>query len=209
MFHHQPTASHLLASFTLCVALGACDSERGSTPPQEETPAAQHTARRASADPAVTADPAETRAALRSLYSARHTKDLPSRESIEAHPEGEDAVRWLAQHDDAMAVRARALASLQMFPNDDSEAVLREAIGTPDNPATIRSAALRALKGWDLSQREDLRSLAISGLSSEDIPVAAAAAQVLANVPEASEALEQRLSESPPPAVERAIRDAL
>lgn len=200
----------VLASLSLCVALSACDGERSSTPPEEEAPAQQEP--RAAAAPrvaATTPDPAEARDALRSLYSARHTKDLPSRETIEAHSDGEDSVRWLAQHDDSMAVRARALASLQMFPNDASEAVVRGVLSASDSSATIKSAAVRALQGWDLSGRADLRALAISGLESKEIPAAAAAAQVLAKVPEATEALERRLSESPPPAVERAIRDAL
>lgn len=206
-------ASPLLVSFSLCVAVTACDSERGSTPPQEEAPpvaqrsdAVPSTPKESSPD---AADPVEARAALRSLYSARHTQDLPTRETIEAHPGGEDAVRWLAQHDDAVVVRVRALASLEMFPNDASEAVVREVLTASDISPTIKAAALRALKGWDLSQREDLRTLAITGLQSDKIPVAAASAQVLANVPEATEALEKRLSESPPPAVERAIRTSL
>ncbi len=205
----------LLASSSLCITLAACDAERGSTPPQDGAPVQQRRAE----TPASTeeegnlgseaVDPAEARAALRSLYSARHIEDLPSRKTIEAHPGGEDAVRWLAQHDDAAVVRARALASLEMFPNEASEAVVRDALSSSDTSATIKSAAVRALQGWDLSQRADLRTLAIEGLQSSDVPVATAAAQVLADVPEATDALQETLATSPPPAVDRAIRNAL
>ncbi len=211
----QSTVLVPLASFSLCIALAACDAERGSTPPEDEAPAQQRLGdtpppnSEAQSSERRVPEPTGTRAALRSLYTARHIEDLPSRESIEAHPGGEDAVRWIAQHDDAMAVRARALASLQLFPNAASEAVIREVLSASDNAATIRSAAVRALQGWDLSHRADLRALAVDGLKSEDVPVATAAAQVLANVPEATDELQHKLTESPPPAVERAVRLAL
>ncbi len=215
----QRIASPVLVALSLWMT-GACDNERGSTPPPTPTPTP--TARSAEPQPresppaaqpspdlgSATATREEIRATLRSLYRARHVEDLPSRQVIESHPGGEAAVRWLAEHDDTMVVRARALASLHMFPNAESERVLRSVLTTGHGHRTLRSAALRALKGWDLSQRDDLRALAIDGLQSDEVPVAIAAAQVLADVPEASSALQRRLSQKPPPALERAIRSS-
>ncbi len=192
----------VLALLTSCCAFAACDSERSSTPPQP-SPAVEQNQR------VQPTSEAETRAALRSLYGARHTADLPTRETIQAHVGGEDAVRWLATHDDTMMVRARALASLRMFPNADSEEVVRSVLTAPTSHRALRSAALRALQGWDLSQRDDLRALVITGLQSDEVPVAIAAAHALAGVPEATTALQHRLSEQPQPAVQRAIEESL
>lgn len=117
-------------------------------------------------------------------------------------------MRCLAQHDNSMAVRVRALASLHMFLGSASEALVRGTLASSSTSRTLKAAGFAALAGWDLTAREDLRALASAERQNTDIPIAIAAVQVLANAPEAAEALETRLSETPPAAVKQATRDA-
>ena len=143
--------------------------------------------------PALRGAPREhTRTVVASMLRAHHPEDLPSRAAIEAHPGGVDALRWLAEHHGLQGVRARALLALGMFPEDESATVLRRVLSDPESSPGLRAASTRALAGWDLSARAELRALAVESLHSDALAVAVAGAEVLREVPEVQDVLAVR-----------------
>ena len=62
-------------------------------------------------------------AAIRSLLMAHHTEDLPTKEALLAHEDPAGALRWLADHDELVVVRARAEELLLLF---------EEPVGAPE-----------------------------------------------------------------------------
>ncbi|MEM6291353.1 MAG: hypothetical protein AAGA54_08820 [Myxococcota bacterium] len=107
-----------------------------------------------------------------------------------------------------MLVRSRALASLKMFPSAGSEFILGNVLAN-DNPGWAKAAAIDGLQGWDLSERDDLRTLVVDALHDDDARTAATAARVLGPVPEARDELQRRLDESVDPIVAEEIRNWL
>ncbi len=152
------------------------------------------------------ADGERTRAAIAVMLRAHHAEDLPTRASIEAHPGGAEALRWVAEHHALQGVRARGLLALSFFPDDASLAVVRAVLADPGASPSLRAASTRALSGWDLSERSDLRALAVESLYSDNLSVAVAGAVVLRGVPEARAALHARDTVSTPSALRRQLR---
>ena len=119
---------------------------------------------------------------LRPLLMARHAKDLPSPRSSARHDDAAAGLRWLAEHDDLVVVRARALLLLRHFPDADTEVLLLRQLDDADSHQQLRAAAVRALSGFDLDARADLRAKAAAAVKSPDLPVAVSAARVLRDV---------------------------
>ena len=143
------------------------------------------------------------------LLAARHDGDLPTRETLDAHPDGQEALAWLAAHAEALLTRARALEALALYPTDGHrELLLGYATGTAHSK--VRAAAVRALGSWDLDEDAALRERIVALLSDAEVPVAIAAAQSLAGVAAARPALEAVVaSEGRPAVVVRAAEASL
>lgn len=175
-----------------------------------------------SADPAETADPADapapyvdeigpppSAAPIAELLAARHAGDLPSREALDAHPDAQAALAWLAGNAEALITRARALEALALYPSDNSREVLLT-VATGTGHSKLRSAAARALGTWDLNADVGLRDALVGLLSDPEVPVAVASAKSLAGVAAARPALEAVVAaEGTPSAVLQAAEAAL
>lgn len=192
-----------LSFFALFVS--GCDA-------QEETSVASDVVEpRAAAVAPVSANPTlsaeETRRALAGQLRAHHTSDLPTPERLAAQPGAADALRWLAEHHELRVVRVRAVALLGAFPDPESEALVRRVLADGATPVSLRAAATRALAGWDLAARTDLQALARASLQSAEVAVAVAGAEVLVDVPGASDAVDQRRTKAGNPAALQRILD--
>ncbi len=79
---------------------------------------------------------------------ARHARDLPR--PAELRSEADLArLRWLAEHDRRMVVRARALLSLVGDRAVSTRALVLRVLDS-GAPAMVRAAALRATTGWSI-----------------------------------------------------------
>lgn len=103
--------------------------------------------------------PAGTQA-LAARLRARHVRDLPRAESLRA-PLDLARLRWLAEHDRWLVVRARALLLLATDGAPETHALVLRVLDSTQ-PAIVRAAALRATEAWPLDRglRDRLRRLA-------------------------------------------------
>jgi hypothetical protein len=147
---------------------------------------------------------------LRPLLLARHAKDLPDRATLQAHANPEGTLMWLADNDDRVVVRERALLLLGHFASPSSQAFLVAAARDPSRDPKLQAAAVAGLAKYDLEDREDLREVVAAQLEHRDLRVGYAAVQALRDVPSAAADLE-RASKNPDLAeqVRRAAKDAL
>ncbi len=216
-----PTLLSLVAALFLLTAEQCPGPAPADSGPAPETPAAE--ARTAPATPApatpatggeqVVEEPAEgapaSAAALSELLGARHAEDAPTREVLDAHPDAEQALIWLAANAEALLIRARALEALGLYPSDANRTLLL-GYATGDAHSKVRAAAVRALSGWPLDEDGPLVEQLTSLLTDPEVPVAIAAAKGLGGVAAARPALEAVVAaEGTPAAVVRAAEAAL
>jgi hypothetical protein len=147
---------------------------------------------------------------LRPLLLARHAKDLPDRATLQAHANPEGTLMWLADHDERVVVRERALLLLGHFDSPSSQAFLVAATRDPSRDSKLQAAAVAGLANYDLEAREDLREVVASQLEHPDVRVGYAAVQALRDVPSAAAALERASNNADlAEQVRRAAQDAL
>lgn len=200
------------------LCLTACEKKNAPQPPEASAPRAVEAdpsgAAVAPATPASSDEaPADAQAAaaeIRPLLLAHHQDDLPTRTTLDAHPGAPDGLRWLANNDGTMIVKVRALLLLRLYPDESSEKVVLALASDPGQHRKLRAAAVTALAGWDLNEREDLRLVALAAVQSTDVSVAVAGARVLTDVQPARSALQAQLDTGAlPPAVEKAVLESL
>jgi hypothetical protein len=133
---------------------------------------------------------------LRPLLFARHPRDLPDRDTLAAHPNAEATLIHLADNDDRMIVRERALLLLGHFATSSAEEFLTAAASEPERDPRLRAAAIAGLGKYDLEGRADLREAVIAQLEHADLRVGFAAVQALRDVPSAAAAL-KRAADNP------------
>ena len=127
---------------------------------------------------------------IRPLLQARHAEDLPDRAALEQHPDPEAALRWLAEHDELMLVRARSLDLLGLWDTDDNAAFLLAMATDTERHVKLRTAAILGLKRTELSTRNDVVE-ALFAIAADTEPRAAVeAVGALAPVASARPALE-------------------
>ena len=191
------------------LCLTACEKKNAPQPPEASAPRAVEAdpsgAAVAPATPASSDEaPADAQAAaaeIRPLLLAHHQDDLPTRTTLDAHPGAPDGLRWLANNDGTMIVKVRALLLLRLYPDESSEKVVLALASDPGQHRKLRAAAVTALAGWDLNEREDLRLVALAAVQSTD---------VLTDVQPARSALQAQLDTGAlPPAVEKAVLESL
>jgi len=146
----------------------------------------------------------EEYAGLRSTLMARHTEDLPSRKSLQKQPKGQDGLRWLAQNDESLLVRARALTLLGLFPSSSNQSLLLKTMEDGSSHPKLRSAAIQGLAGWDLNQEEALRNRIAKVLYDANTRVALETITVLQKYPSARPDLKRLAGD---PNVPRVIRE--
>ena len=122
----------------------------------------------------------------RALLSARHTDDLPAASALSAAG-GAEALTWLAQNDDSLVVRERALTALA--EQEGGSATCEAELANPSHDKLV-AAALRCLAGTE-SELGAERARAL--LDSSDPRVGLAAADLLLARPAEREALEARV----------------
>ncbi len=114
------------------------------------------------------------------LLLARHTEDLPSRATLNQTRGARAALLWIAQNDPRLIVQGRALEALSLWPDDSSLRYLLSAAQETKSPPKIRASAWRALAAWDLEEHAELKAAATAAAMDPSVPVAYAAAQLLA-----------------------------
>lgn len=179
----------------LVIALGCAKQVPAATP--TEPPATTQPA----PEPASAAEP---HAQLRGLLQAHHPDDLPDQEALDAHgaPEG---LRWLAENDDLLVIRERALLLLRHYDDDASQS-LCAGVFDSDAHAKLRAAAIRCLGGSDLTTDDTLRNKLLAAVRDADPRVGVAAVDVLAEVPAAGSGLRAALDD---PALTDPVRSRL
>jgi len=129
-------------------------------------------------------------ASIRPLLQARHAADLPGRAALEQHPDPEAALRWLADHDELMLVRARSLDLLGLWDTDENAAFLLAVATDTERHVKLRTAAILGLKRTELSTRNEVVE-ALFAIAADTEPRAAVEAiGALAPVASARPALE-------------------
>ena len=113
--------------------------------------------------------------------AVRHTSDLPGAEELRKVEGADLALVWVANHADAMVVRARALALLRHVPTVAARTELTAHVGSPDKHPVLRAGAVRGLAPF--LGRDDVVELLTGALRDTDPRVAHAAAEVLATAP--------------------------
>lgn len=138
-----------------------------------------------------TAVPAEHEK-LHSLLTARHPEDLPDHDALVANGAPAGLV-WIANNDEMVMMRERALLLLRTFPSDN--ATCRQVFGSDQQPK-LRAAAIRCLAGADLMGDATLRNQLLAAVRDADPRVGTAAVQVLAEVPAAQSGLKAALDDA-------------
>jgi hypothetical protein len=113
---------------------------------------------------------------LRGLLWARHDRDLPDHTVLVRHG-GVAPLGWLAEHDDHLIVRTRALLALGTFPDPEDRAVCRRGVFDAPHPK-LRAAAITCLHPGDLVT-PDLLAAVERATQADDPRVAHAAVELL------------------------------
>ena len=129
-------------------------------------------------------------ASLRPLLLAEHPADLPNRKGLEAHPEAQTALRWMADNDALMLVRARSLDLLGLWDTEENAAFLATRAGDGALHVKQRTAAILGLSRMNLNQRTEAREALIGIAEGAEAACAVEAVGALAGVGTAREALE-------------------
>lgn len=115
---------------------------------------------------------------LRSLLLARHTADLPDRDTLIAHG-APSALRELADTDPHLVVRERALLALSHFNDEATVSFCRDRFRTSDQDK-LRAAAIGCSSpGSDEGFQEEL----LAALQDDDARVGLAALDALRQLP--------------------------
>ncbi len=125
----------------------AASAAPGATPTGTLTPTTPAPAPVASSDPE-----AARWSKLAERLSAHDTEDLPDHDTLAAFPDAAEGLLWLATHDDALFVRARALDAIGVLGAPDAADVLAKALADGTQASSVRVAAvigLGRLKGRD------------------------------------------------------------
>ncbi|MEM7155256.1 MAG: hypothetical protein AAF799_20575 [Myxococcota bacterium] len=207
----QPRIFIIALGMGLC--LTGCEKQNAPQPPEATAPRTSEASPSPDAKAPADATVADAQAAaeeIRPLLLAHHQDDLPSRTTLDAHPGAPEGLRWLANNDGTMIVKVRALLLLQLYPDESSEQVVLALASDPAQHRKLRAAAVTALSGWDLSERQDLREVALAAVQSTDVSVAVAGAQALTDVTPARVALQAQLDGGElHPTVAKAVRKSL
>jgi len=136
--------------------------------------------------PATVAGPASA-AEISKRLAVRHIEDLPDAEGLAKYANAEAALVFIADNDDKMVVRVRALTLLRHYPSPRTLSFLSErAVGADLHP-TVKAGAMRGLEGHnDVST---VVALLTKGMRDKDVRVAIAAARSLAADPQHAAAL--------------------
>jgi hypothetical protein len=192
----SPSRSALLA---LCLLSTACGSRTSPT-----TPATTSTrATPAAVLDAVPADPSVQQ--VRVMLQARHTDDLPDRSSLDAVPDALAALRVLAETDELMVTRARALSLIGLYDQPTTTAYLLDVVSDDSAHGKLRAAAMQGLGRTALSVHPEARAALEALTRSDDLRLATEAVTALQGVPESAELLSALKDDATVPS---AVRDA-
>lgn len=148
-------------------------------------------------------------APVAALLQARHVDDLPTRETLDAHPQAQDALIWIAGNATEMVQRERALMLLGLYPDAASATVLLDTLSGDAHPK-LKAAAIRGAAAQDLGANADLLNAIVGALSSDDVRMGVAAAEALAGVEAGTAALESAAANAAlDPQVQAAAKTAL
>ena len=125
--------------------------------------------------PAPAADAPDSVPAIAELLGARHAADLPTRQTLDAHPVPDEALAWLALNADQAAVKVRATRLLGLYSERDHGPLLGRLAGVDAPHPTIRAAALDALGAYPVARRRAHADTIRVALDDGDPRVAAAA----------------------------------
>lgn len=143
--------------------------------------------------PAASTDPEAARwSKLAERLSAHDTQDLPDHDTLAAFPDAAEGLAWLATHDEALFVRARALDAIGVLGAPDAAAVLTRTLADTSQVSSLRVAAvigLGRLKGQDAA----IATL-LGAVEDADLRVAEQAVTVL---PTSARAALQALAQKP------------
>ena len=102
--------------------------------------------------------------ALLPLLSAHHVEDLPTQDTLAAHPQAEDALRWIAQSEYNFGVRSRAIFMLHLYESSETLALLTQLASDTEGPHGLRASAFESMGKWSLAKRESLKMVISAGL---------------------------------------------
>lgn len=121
---------------------------------------------------------------LASRLRVRHPQALPTATDLKRYQDAELALIWIADRDQRMVVRVRALGLLQHFPTPRTRAALLIRAEADKIHASIRGAAMRSLE----AHNRDPHVVAVlkQGTLHPDIRVSGAATRALASNPQAA-----------------------
>ena len=129
--------------------------------------------------------------ALIPLLSAHHVEDLPTQDTLAAHPQAEEALRWIAQSDYNFGVRGRAVFLLHLYESTETLEFLTQLASDTEGPHGLRASAFEAIGKWSQNKRESLTMLISAGLDDSHPLVVVAAI----NAAQGIAALEAKVSE--------------
>lgn len=142
---------------------------------------------------AASTDPEAARwSKLAERLSAHDTQDLPNHDTLAAFPDAAEGLAWLATHDPAIFVRARALDAIGVLGAPDAAVVLTRALADTTQASSLRVAAvigLGRLKGQDAAT-----TALLGAVEDVDLRVAEQAVDLL---PTSSRSALQALAQKP------------
>lgn len=165
-----------LTTFLWAVACVGASASREEVPPEMVVQAPPLAPRAADAVSSSAVPPEFERVAM--ALSAYHAEDLPTRATLDALPNAEDALRWLALHGRTDGVRARALVALAEYPSSENLGFVDTVLAGQSTPLYLHAACFEALARWPVSERSGRVDAirAALGSSSPSVVVAAARA---------------------------------
>ena len=96
----------------------------------------------------------EAAQALLPLLSAHHAADLPTQETLAAHPQAEEGLRWIAESDSHFGLRGRAIFLLHLYDSPETLALLGQFASAVEGPYGLRASAFDAMAQWPSAKRE-------------------------------------------------------
>ena len=127
-------------------------------------------------------------AGMQGLLNSKEKSDSIGKGSLDKSG-GDEGLRWFADHDDALVVRARALELIGLYPTSENEGYLTRIVLDQGANAKVRAGAIEGLGKMGLSTRGKSRAAVVRALSDSNPSVGVAAVRALKGVPEAKDEL--------------------
>ena len=101
------------------------------------------------------------------LLSARHPEDVPGPKTWAAHPDADDALKWIATHGPLNFHRERALSILRHYPDPSTKDFLLAFLQEDRYHPLIRAGAARGLTGQTVGEADCTEVRSVDAGSSE------------------------------------------